>query len=598
MKKNPLLLTRFRLTLKKINDFLYVDFSKSGGIITQMAKMSPFFHVTLFLLLACAKQGMPPGGPVDKTPPEVVRTIPVTGEMMVDPNTSVQIWFSEGIQSQSAPDNIFITPYVGEEVKYQFRGRRIKMTYPQPLDSNRTYVVTFGTGIKDYRNNGMEASFTLAFSTGPILDEGEITGQIYGVKDAKGIDVWAYTIEDGLDPDPSEREPKYIVQCGTQGEFKFSNISPGLYRLFALRDRMADRLYQAGEDEVGVTFRDVLLSRDGGIGADSLHFRMAREDTVGPSIIRIVSIDRHHLILRFDEPISSECSLASGSLAVIPVEDSSEPLSIEQIYLDPLNAQMVHVVTDAQAEGKKYTLSVTDLWDEAGNPVDTAYDEVLFNGIGLSDTTLPKLVQTDPRSGANLVGLKGVVRLIFSEAMDSTLFREGFSLKDTLEQPVEGTFEWKNLSEVTFFSSKPLESQWTYEVSILGKGVKDLGGNPLPDSLYRFQTLNGDTLSAISGTVTDLNTEAVGGIHVVARQIENSDITYRQILPMPGEYTFMDIFPGQYLLECFRDRDGNGRYSMGRPFPYQPSERFCVYKDTVKVRSKWPNQGNDIILPW
>jgi len=576
----------------------YIDFFRSSGIIVQMAKMSSFFHIALFLLLACAKQGMPPGGPVDKTPPEVVRTIPVPGETMVDPNTSVQIWFSEGIQSQSAPDNIFITPYVGEEVKYQFRGRRIRIAFPQPLDSNRTYVVTFGTGIKDYRNNGMEVSFTLAFSTGPVLDEGEITGQIYGIKDAKGIDVWAYAIEDSLDPDPSKREPKYIVQCGTQGEFKFSNISPGLYRLFAMRDRLADRLYQAGEDEVGVTFRDVLLSRDGGIGADSLHFRMAREDTVGPSIIRVVSMDRHHLILRFDEPISSECSLSSGSLAVIPVEDSSEPLSIEQIYLDPLNLQMVHVVTDAQADGKKYTLSVTDLWDEAGNPVDTAYDEVLFNGIGLSDTTLPKLVQTDPRSGANLVGLKGVVRLIFSEAMDSTLFREGFSLRDTLGYPVEGTFKWKNPSEVTFFSSKPLESQWTYEVSILGKGVKDLGENPLPDSLYRFQTLNGDTLSAISGTVTDLNTEAVGGIHVVARQIENSDITYRQILPMPGEYTFMDIFPGQYLLECFRDRDGNGRYSMGRPFPYQPSERFCVYKDTVNVRSKWPNQGNDIILPW
>ena len=396
MKKNPLLFTRFRLTLKKINDFLYDVLSKNGGIITQMAKLSSFFHVTLVLLLACAKQGMPPGGPVDETPPEVVRTIPVNGDTMVDPNTSVQIWFSEGIQSQSAPDNIFITPYVGEGVKYQFRGRRIKMTYPQPLDSNRTYVVTFGTGIKDYRNNGMEASFTLAFSTGPILDEGEITGQVYGVKDAKGIDVWAYTIEDSLDPDPTKREPKYIVQCGTQGEFKFSNISPGLYRLFALRDRMADRLYQAGEDEVGVTFRDVLLSREGGIGADSLHFRMAREDTIGPSIIRVVALDRHHLILRFDEPISSECSLSSRSLTVIPVEDSLEPLSLHRIYLDPLNAQMVHVITDAQAEGRKYRLTVMDLWDEADNPVDTAYDEVLFNGIGSADTTLPKLVQVDP----------------------------------------------------------------------------------------------------------------------------------------------------------------------------------------------------------
>ena len=85
--------------------------------------------------------------------------------------------------------------------------------------------------------------------------------------------------------------------------------------------------------------------------------------------------------------------------------------------------------------------------------------------------------------------------------------------------------------------------------------------------------------------------------HITARQVQDSKITYTQILPQPGAYRFNAILPGQYLLECFRDRDGNGRFSPGKPYPYEPSERFIVYSDTVKIRSKWPNEGNDIILP-
>ena len=57
------------------------------------------------------------------------------------------------------------------------------------------------------------------------------------------------------------------------------------------------------------------------------------------------------------------------------------------------------------------------------------------------------------------------------------------------------------------------------------------------------------------------------------------------------------LLPGHYFLDCFRDSDGNGRYSYGHTFPFVPAERFAVYPDTVVLRSRWPNEGNDIILP-
>jgi hypothetical protein len=55
--------------------------------------------------------------------------------------------------------------------------------------------------------------------------------------------------------------------------------------------------------------------------------------------------------------------------------------------------------------------------------------------------------------------------------------------------------------------------------------------------------------------------------------------------------------PGPYLLEAFLDRDGNGRFDPGHPYPWRPSEPIAVYTDTVAARSRWPNEGNDFQWP-
>ena len=49
-------------------------------------------------------------------------------------------------------------------------------------------------------------------------------------------------------------------------------------------------------------------------------------------------------------------------------------------------------------------------------------------------------------------------------------------------------------------------------------------------------------------------------------------------------------------ISVLEDRDGDGRYGFGSVYPYLPSERFVIYQDTVAVRARWPNEGNDIRL--
>jgi hypothetical protein len=148
-----------------------------------------------------------------------------------------------------------------------------------------------------------------------------------------------------------------------------------------------------------------------------------------------------------------------------------------------------------------------------------------------------------------------------------------------------------------FVPGEPLESLTEYRVRLDSVNIVDLAGNALSDTLFSLNSMDADTLSEVAGSVVDPDTTEEGRIHITARQVRDSKIAYTIIIPQPGTYRIDAILPGEYLLECFRDRDGNGRYSLGKPFPYEPSERFIVYSDTVKIRSRWPNEGNDIILP-
>ncbi len=549
------------------------------------------------ILIGCAKEGFPPGGPEDRTPPKIIRTIPMVGQTNVDTTTDIEIWFSEGIQSSSALNSVFISPYSGENGRIKCRGQKITISFLQPMKSDRTYVITLGTGIKDYRNNPLAASYTIAFSTGETLDEGEIKGKIFDIKDATGIDVWAYRLEDNPDPNPVFQKADYAVQSDAGGQFLFSYLSPGEYRLFAIRDRLSDRLYQPAEEEIGITYRDAVISIQYPFNTDSLFFKMATEDTVGPSLIRAVPSNRNHLVLQFDEPISIPSQMLDSVITIISDEKTDDTLMVNHIYSDPVNKQRLHVITQDQDPEKQYRISVYTIIDIAGNPIVELYRETAFKGSGEADTTRPSLVQTIPQANDPSVSLGITTSLIFNDAMDSTKFEEGFSLSDSSGQSIAGSIRWMNPAEMLYQLNEPFKSQTMYTIKLSGEHVSDMAGNPIADTLFQFHTLNQDTLSSILGSIIDSSVKDSGNIVMYAKQIENPEFSYTQILPEPGPYHFSDILPGHYLIECYRDNDGNGVFSRGSVFPFQFSERFYVYPDTMTVRSRWPNEGNDFKLP-
>ena len=72
--------------------------------------------------------------------------------------------------------------------------------------------------------------------------------------------------------------------------------------------------------------------------------------------------------------------------------------------------------------------------------------------------------------------------------------------------------------------------------------------------------------------------------------------TFRSVVNLDGETVLNEIPEGNYSLTFFQDSDNNMQYSYGTIDPYKSSEWFYNFQDTVKIRSNWDIELQEIKL--
>lgn len=548
----------------------------------------------ILFLIACAKQSPPPGGPVDDVPPRILEVDPPAGAVRVARDTRVRFRFSEKIDRRSLNDAIFVTPNPGGDLHLKWHGPVFEITFPDSLRLNTTYVVTLGSGIRDLHNNRLEQSLSVAFSTGDSIANGELSGRIFGEK-IQGILIGAYLVTTNQDPDPASTEADYTTQSGKSGEFAFRYLANGTYRVFAIDDKYGNRLYDRGEDAIGIASGDVDLG-GGNVKSAAMSLRLAIEDTLKPVLGAVIATDNRHLEWRFEEPVLPRDGEWFSHLRV---QGSGAPgFAVLASTPHPLNPEVVYSFTAPQPAGS-YRAGAIDLVDFSGLPLDSLAREVEFATSSQSDTARPRLVRVVPQDSAKAVALDAPVELTFSELMRMDSSRVVLIVRDTAGVAVRGSGKWRNNFQFEFRPATTWQSRAQYVVEIFPDSTFDLSGLALFDTLRArvFWTVNADTLSFIGGSVSDDAATAAVPLRISVKQIVGGKATYEKTIDAPGPYRLDGVLPGVYQLGVYRDANGDGRYDFGKPFPFIPAERFVVSSDSIKVRARWPNEGNDIRLP-
>ena len=545
-------------------------------------------------LVGCAGQYDPPGGPVDSTPPVVIRTAPDTDAVHVD-TQSLTFEFSKYVRRETLQGSIFISPDVGP-LEYDWSGKEVTVHFKEHLRKGTTYVVNVGTDVADVNaGNRMAKAFTLAFSTGDSLDAGVIGGKIFDEK-AEGVLLFAYRL-DGIVADtlnPSHAKPDFITQSGTAGGFVLSHLPYGLYRLLAVRDEYHNLLYDRQIDEYGVAQEDIGLSASHP-RVDSVWFRMAKEATTRPFIAGARVHDRYRLSVRLSEPIDS----ASFTNAEFTIQDTVTHAGIPILLssLERIQSTVVTLLLTAPLDSPAtYRVWARGISDKAGNRIDSASPGEIFNGSLAADTVRPRISLRDiPRDSTRGVAVDHSLEILFSDPVVHPPLMQAVVLLDSMKHRVDCDQIWTGQASVALVPRTALKGKAWYSAKVAMDSVRSFFGRGYHDSTWvvRFQTIDLRTMGNIAGQVVEEKPGVgKGRVFVSASSI---DLTPRRsstvMLPEPGPFAFPQLVEGKYVVSGFRDSDSSGTYSYGMPFPFAPAERFAVYPDTIRVRARWGVEG-------
>jgi uncharacterized protein (DUF2141 family) len=238
--------------------------------------------------------------------------------------------------------------------------------------------------------------------------------------------------------------------------------------------------------------------------------------------------------------------------------------------------------------------------DRVGNPLDTTHASSDFLGTGLPDSTKPVPSVQDVRDSAKGITLDRAFEISFGKPVYRAAAQAAIVLQDSGKNAVPSTLHWIDASDVRLQPEEPLKSNALYRFRIVLDSLIDYSGNRWKDSIWTLSFRSQDlrATGTVEGVVIDKKEEVAKGAIVltVTRVDATASITRTVRLAKPGAFTIGQLPEGKYTFSGFRDTDSSGTYTYGKVFPFIPSERFAVSRDTVRVRARWSVEGARLIF--
>ncbi|PKL89414.1 MAG: hypothetical protein CVV23_05185 [Ignavibacteriae bacterium HGW-Ignavibacteriae-2] len=550
--------------------------------MAKFAKITILFFMLIFGIWSCASQIGPSGGEIDKTPPEITFIYPKDKTVNYGENF-IEIEFSEYVDKRSVQDAIFISPSVKGKIEYSWSGTSVELMFEDSLRKNITYTVTVGTDVIDLNNrNNLAQAYSFTFSTGPEIDFCSIEGKVYD-KNPLGIFIFAYQLTDTI-PNPITQKPEYISQVGARGNYKISGMAPSTYRIFAVNDSFRDMLYNAGDDKYACPFSDITLTKSDSLYT-SLNFRLSVEDTIAPAVSNVTMTDKNHILVEFSEPVDSS-QLSAKNFSIF---DSTSAIqhNVRYLFKGKNKAGKYFLsFSDSLVLANENYLIVKNIFDKSGNNLTN--QSYSFTVSVKPDTTAPTIQSLETEyPGKTIDFLNPYFILNFDDAIDDGNLSQSISIKNKNKKVIG--FSHTKIDDASFRINinEELKSKEDYKIEFKYKFINDAAGNNLDTATYKSNiiTINEMEFSGLSGKVEKTEDD---GVIVEIANVEFPEVKYHSKIKESQVFNFQRVRPGKYILWGYVDKNVNDKFDYGKVKPFEYSEKFSVYPDTLKLGARWP----------
>jgi len=207
-----------------------------------------FFYIIAIGNAGCAQIGMPTGGDKDTIPPKLVSASPKPYSTNVTGN-KITLTFNEYIDLKEPQTNVLVSPYPKKNPSVDFKLKTVTVKLRDTLLPNTTYSINFGNAIADNNEGNPFKEFTYVFSTGSQIDSLTLTGKVI-IAETGGFDTTLLAIlyRDTDDSAVQKRTPDYIAKLSGEGNFRFINLPPGKFKVYALKDGDGGKTYNSKKE--------------------------------------------------------------------------------------------------------------------------------------------------------------------------------------------------------------------------------------------------------------------------------------------------------------------------------------------------------------
>lgn len=521
------------------------------------------FAALALLVIRCATPTQPSGGDPDDTGPVIYQTIPEDGTINFDGDELV-FEFEDYVERGTFQRAFSIQPELGIDYEVSWSRRTATVKFESELPDTTTIAFYLSTDLTDMRNNNMQTGFRMAVSTGPEIDDGEIHARVIDGNDGSGMEnerVLLYR-----EPFDLEVPADYIAQADEEGSVEFNYLREGTYKAFWVDDRNRNRIWDSPQESAQPFSKETVDLGDNGQEDFGTLF-IQQVDSIPPEVIGVGLYNPQRLRLRFDENISM-----TDTTEVTVTDEEREPLtSALPLYAEPGNRNIMFARSDQPLDpDEQHLLDLRHIYDNEGNEAVFGADP--FSGSDEADTTLQRLIRHDTENG---IREDEPLQFRFADVIDEDDDMHAM-IRDSLEVVVTDTaitgWDYAEIEDnlLRVYPDGFWDSGETYTIRLWNPGRMDRQEiNP--------QIWYEDDLGELELIVEEPSSEEA--THVYSLINNQGDRVERG--SFHDELILEELPPGQYTVQVFEDKNGDGRWFAGTVDPYEEPEPYFVESDVA-----------------
>jgi uncharacterized protein (DUF2141 family) len=513
--------------------------------------------VLAWMLASCATPIAPTGGEADRTPPELIRSVPSDGSVGFT-DTRIELLFNKYIDLQSFRTSLRFEPNLNIQYKISWKGTKARITLEEPLPPNTTVVLVLEKGLRDVRGNQIPAAIRLAYSSGDRIDNGALQVRLAHPETGKRVDlvdVFLYRGDTRLD------EPAtYTSQSDTGGTVIFKNLPADTFRIVAVADVNRNRILDLPR-EAGFPFRDeqIVVMQDSTLQLGG--WFVARTDTVQPVLEGMGLMSPDRLRLRFSKRVDR------GSLRIASAIDT---LQLQALHPEPQDRSVWFYHAERPLSvGQRYSPFSVDISDSLGNR--STWDDIALDAEVLPDTIRTRFLGMIPTGSVNP---DQTWQMVFNRVSDFRMVMDSLSVIAD-RQSFDSIRVTTELNRILI---SPI-TVWPEGVTLTASLLDPISGVYQRPIIRVNRTADrGDLLVSLP----DSTTKHIVTLHtaqgVLVRSLEGTDVVM-----------FNDVPIGSYVVSAYVDRNDNQRFDTGTVVPFVAPEIY-MQERSVQIKAGFESE--------